>query len=122
MTSPTDQPPAQVVELKSNAEIIAAFKAGRRGSSGCACVFDEDSDTILRWCLPHSQLKDELTRLRAELAEARDEVKSVRADLDAAAQTVQEVLLRLRMSAAEPRVRESLRAMIAKGEFDGIGD
>lgn len=49
-----------------NAKIIAAFKEGRMGTSGCACVFDEDGETILRWCYPHSELK-----LRAEASEAR---------------------------------------------------
>lgn len=53
----------------SNARIVAAFKAGRTGSSGCACVLDEDGDTILRWCAVHSAFRE-----RAESAEAQVKV------------------------------------------------
>ena len=57
----------------------------------------------------------ELAAMKAELAEC---YKS----FDERAQELQEILLRLRIDASQPEVRESLRAAIDSGMFDGIGD
>jgi len=41
----------------------------RRGEAppgyGCCCEFDDD-DTQTRWCMPHSEMRDEIERLTAE--------------------------------------------------------
>ncbi len=57
---------------------------------------------------------------RAKVAE--DELAEIYKDMDDAASTVQEVLLRLRIHAARPDMREMLKQDIASGVFDGVGD
>lgn len=52
----------------------------------------------------------------------REELNRIYESVDELAQSVQEILLRLRLISAGPRVRKTLRKAIKNGEFDGIGD
>ena len=39
----------------------------------CACHFDEDGETVLKWCLVHAQMRDRIKELEAE----RDALKEL---------------------------------------------
>lgn len=79
------------------------------------------SDQITR-PVEHAKAIQNVAAIRKALAAANEEMDEVYEALNDACTTVQEVLLRLRVSAARPSVREALRDLIKKGAFDGIED